>query len=137
MPIPLYGAQAHGGKLVSLDDQAVVADLAALDGSGGSAYTGRFRSTPFGGLGWSTLRRFVQRVTQLGSATVKVTAFRDGQQTAQTITRALAVGAPGVVTAPLAARGSAFQVEVEVSAFSDEVQFGDAEMTPVVRRTQR
>lgn len=140
MPIPLYGVQAHGGKILSLDDPAVVKDLAALNGSGGNAYAGRFRSTPLPGstvLGWSRFRRFIQRVFHLGAATLKVTPYRDEQPTGQTITRVLAVSDIGVVTAPLAATGSAFQVEVEVSGFTAEVQLGDAEAWIVPRRSER
>lgn len=140
MALPCYSAQAHGGKIISLDDPAVVKDLAALNGTGGNAYVGYVLSTmlPDGSpTGYGTLRRVTQRVAHDGAVTVKVTPWRDGQDTGQTITRALAIGDNPTVVAALAATGSVFQVKWELSAFDAPARLGSGEVTIVDRRSQR
>lgn len=140
MPIPFYFGQAHGGKLLSLDDQSVWRDGAALNGSGGTAYTAKLRSTSLSSalsLGWNVLRRFAQRLVHLSSVTVKMRAYRDERDSGQEITRSLGVSDVGIVTAPFKASGSAVAVEVEVSGFNAEVQLGDAGVWIVPKRSSR
>ncbi|KKK73053.1 hypothetical protein LCGC14_2897670, partial [marine sediment metagenome] len=63
MSIPLFGCEAHSGQVLTLDDEAVVKDQAALAGTGGSAYAAFVLSTIFDvgrDGGYSTFRRAVQ-----------------------------------------------------------------------------
>lgn len=137
MAIPLYAAQAHGGAILSLDDPAVVKDLAAAAGTGGNSYTPYLLTVPFGSVGYGTLRRVVQSVPHEGAVTVTVTPWRDGQETAQTISRTLAVGETEIVTAPLQAQGSAFQVAVTLDTFDAPASLGMVEATVLSRRSIR
>jgi hypothetical protein len=140
MAIPLFAAQAHGGKLISLDDQAVVKDLANLDGTGGNSYAGYVLSTYLPGadpVGYGTFRRLVQRVTHDGAVRVEVTPWRDGQDTGQTITRDLAVGDNPTVVAPASVTGSVFQAKVRLSNFDAAARLGGAEYVVIPRRSAR
>ena len=137
MAIPIYGARAEGGTIISLDDQSVVADLAALAGTGGNAYTCRMLSAPFQAAGYATLRRLIQSVPHDGAVSVAVTPYRDGQETGQTITRALATGDNPTITAPIAATGTNFQVEIALSSFDAPAEVGAGEVTLIPRRSQR
>jgi hypothetical protein len=140
MALPLFAVQAHGGKLISLDDAAVVKDLAALDGTGGNAYAPYVVSGVVSGGGpggYGTFRRVIQRVPHDGAVTVKVTPWRDGQDTGQTITRTLAAGANPTVVAPLSVTGSVFQFKVELSAFDAPASLGAGELTIIQRRGTR
>ena len=138
--IPLYGCLAHGGSIITMDDDDVVTDLADADGDGGNTFTPYLVSTPFDGNnegGWSRLRRFVQDVQHDGTATIRVAPYRDGQQTAQQIDRSLAIGEDPIVTAPFAATGTRFAVRVTITAFSAKVELGKAQAWLVPRRANR
>lgn len=135
--IGLYGAQAHGGNIISLDDQSVERDLADADGSGGNAYTSYVRSQPFMGAAWSTLRRLFQRVIHEGDVTITGTPIRDEQESVQTIERELAIGGDTWVTIPMAEHGTVFQVQVGVSDFDAPVEIGAGEVAIVPRRASR
>jgi hypothetical protein len=140
MPLPFYGCQAHGGKLISLDDQAVWKDLTNADGSGGSSYIGYFRTTPLNvvfDVGFNKLRRLVQKVVHAGVALIKVTPFRDGQESGPVIERALQLGDVGIITAPFDGSATEFDLKVSVEGFNAEVQFGNAEVYVVGRRRSR
>lgn len=140
MPIPLFGAQAHGGKIISLDDPAVVKDLANLDGTGGNAYAPYLVSGVVSGDGpggYGTFRRLIQRVPHDGAVTVKLTPRRDGQDTGQTITRPLAGGDNPTVVAPFSVTGSVFQFKIELSAFDAPASLGSGELTIIRRRSTR
>lgn len=136
MPIPLYGAQAHGGKLISLDDPAVVKDLADADGTGGNDYepyfvTGPIPVLPLGSFG--RLREWVQSVPREGSAVLALTAWVDGMATGQTITRTLALGGAQFETARFAVGGTYFQMHVAHSDFTAPASVG-ASRVGIVRR---
>lgn len=137
MPIPLYGVQAQGPHIYSLDDQGVVTDGADLDGSGGVAYVCTMITVPFAASAYARLRRLVQSVPHDGAATVTFTPWRDLQETGQAIVRPLAISDNHIVTVPLSATGSEFQIAVEVSAFDAAAELGTGEVTVVSRRTQR
>lgn len=140
MAILLYGCLAHGGKLVSLDDSAVVKDLAGADGSGGNSFAPYAVSQPLPPErlgGYAHFRRMVQRVPHDGAVTVKVTPWRDGADTGQQITRALSSMDQPVVDAPLSVTGSVFQVRVELSAFDAPASLGAGEYTIHPRRGAR
>lgn len=138
MPIPLIGAQAHGGKLISLDDPAVPdRDGAALDGSGGVSYAPHLLSSPLGLTGWNKLRRLVQYLHHTTGVTVKARAYRDGLDSGQEITRVFGIGAVGVATCPFDAAASDVQVRVELSGFTEEVQLDRAELWVVQKRRVR
>lgn len=137
MALNLWGAQAHGGKIIQLDDQALVTDLAALAGTGGNAFTAFIRSAPFTAAGYNKLRRMIQMVPHDGAVTVAVTPWVDQQDTGQTITRTLATGDNGTVTAPLSVSGTDFQVEVTLSAFDAVASLGSGDLTLIPRRSQR
>lgn len=139
MPIPLYGCQAHGGKIVSLDDPAVYRDLASVSGAGGSSYVGRLLSAPFTGhpSGMSKLRRVVQRIAHLSAVTLTIRAFKDSFDTGQVTTRTVALSDVPLVTAPFNATGNEFQLLVELADFTAEASFGGAEYWIVPRRQSR
>lgn len=140
MAIPTFGVQAHGGKIISLDDQSVVKDLAALAGTGGNAYAPYMVSgviAPGSVGGYARLRRLQQRVPHDGAVTVTVTPWRGGQDTGQTITRDLAIGDNPTVVTPFDVTGSVFQFKVVLSAFDAEASVGAGEFVAIPRRTQR
>jgi hypothetical protein len=139
MPIPTYGVEAHGGRIVTLDDEAVVKDLTDDAGSGGDAYVASVVPTPFdtGIGGWSTFRRMVQHVHQGGAVTVEITAIRDEQDTGQSITRNLTTSSSFVVSAPLKVGGTTFSAKVELSAFDAPAELGKSEQWLVPRRRKR
>lgn len=138
MPIPLYGAMAHGGKIFSLDDPTVVKDMASSSGSGGNTYTPELLSSPFdAGMAYGRLRRLVQQVRHDGTATLTFTPHRDGMETGQTISRSLAVGDSPHVTVPFAVDASEFQVAIAVTAMSAPVELGSGEVALIPRRSQR
>lgn len=140
MAIFSYAAQAGGGKIVSLDDQTVLTDLAAADGTGGSAFVPYLVATPTddGGLGgWASVRRLVQDVTHDGAVTAAITLYRDGNETGQTITRTLTASDNPTVVAPLNAPGTQFQVKITLSAFDAPCGLGVGDLTLVPRRTAR
>lgn len=140
MSIPLYGCMAHAGTIVQLDDETVVADLAAENGSGGTAYTAFKVSSPFDmGLdaGYSKFRRATQHVHADGDVTVVVSPYRDGTPTGQEITRTLATGDNPVVDAPLSSLATTHQVKVTLSSFDAAAELGKARQYVVPRRDKR
>ena len=139
MPIPFYACRAEGPNIITLDDEAVQTDLAAENGTGGNAYIAFVTSTIFDVVdgGYSTFRRAVQHVHADGAVTVKITPFRDENETGNTITRTLAIGANPIVTAPIAESGTNFQVKVALSSFSAAAELGKALQYVVPRRTAR
>lgn len=140
MSIPLYAAMAHGGKIVSLDDQSVMKDLAALAGTGGTAFTAYIVSTEYAtpkAGGYGKLRRAIQRVPHDGSVSVAVTPWRDGSDTGQTITKSLGPSDNRSVVAPLNVTGSSFQIKVALSTFDAAAALGAGELTLIRKRTVR
>ncbi len=140
MSLPLYGVLAESGKVISMDDESVVKDLAALAGTGGNAFAPYVLSTVFdNGLagGLSKFRRSVQHVHTAGGVTVVMTPYRDQQESGNTISDTLAVGANPVVTAPVNESGSNFQVKIAVSSYTAAVELGKAEQWVVPRRADR
>lgn len=138
--IPLFGCQAAGGKIYSLDDQTVVKDGAALDGTGGTAFSPYFVSSPFGiafDLGYNKLRRFLQRVAHAGGLTLTVTGVRDGQESGVSVVRTITVADIGIVNVPLNDAGSDFQIKVVLSAYDAEVAFGNSQAFIVPKRRFR
>lgn len=140
MSIPFYAVEAHGGRVFTLDDEAVVADQAALAGTGGSAYSAYVLSTIFDtgrDGGYSTLRRAVQHVHADGAVTVVTTPYRDELESGSTVSRTLAIGDNPIVTAPLQEGGTNFQVKHTLSSFDAAVELGKALQYVVPRRTAR
>ena len=140
MSLPLYGVEANSGQIISLDDEAVVNDQAALAGTGGSAITPYILSTIFDrGLdgGYSKFRRNVQHVHTDGGVTVTTTPWRDQQESGNAITDTLATGANPIVTAPLNETGTNFQVKVAVSSYTAAVELGKGQQYVVPRRSLR
>lgn len=140
MALHAYGCQAHGGKLISLDDQAVVRDLAAANGTGGNTYDPYLVThvLPMALVGaYGHFRQVVQRVPHDGAVTVKITPWRDGADTGQVITRVLASMDNPTVTAPLSATGSVFQFKVALSAFDAPASLGSGDYTVNPRRSAR
>jgi hypothetical protein len=131
MAIPLYACQAHGGKIIQIDDPAVVRDFASIDTSGGVRYFARLLSTRFKGpvrAGYATLRRLVQRVFIRSTAVVVVTPWDDGQETTQTISRVLDLGHPSLVIFPLSRLATEFQLDIKVTTFDQPVGLGSGEI---------
>ena len=140
MALPLYGCEAHGGNVISLDDESVVKDQASLAGSGGNAYTAFALSTIFDvGLdgGYSRLRRAVQHVHADGACTVVVTPYRDQQESGATISRTLTTGSNPIVDAPLNETGTNFQVKVALSSFDAAAELGKALQYIIPHRSVR
>ena len=138
--IQTYAVQADGGNIVSLDDQSVQKDLAALDGTGGSAFEAFILSTSFddgGGGWWNTIRRAIQDVPHSGGVTVSVRPYRDGFDTGQTITRALVISDNPTVTVPLFYPGTVFQVRIGLTLFDAVAGLGVGAVAVVARRAQR
>lgn len=140
MAIPLYGCLAHGGDIITLDDETVTADLAAEDGTGGNAYTAQVLTSPFefdepGE--YSKLRRANQAVYVNGSCTVAITPYRDGVPTGQTITRTLSPGDNPLVDAPLSSLATTHQILIELSGFDAAVELGKSRQWLIPRRTVR
>ena len=119
----MYGVEAHSGNIVSLDDESVVNDQAALAGTGGSAFEAWVLSTIFDGVdgGWATFRRAVQHVHADGAATVDITPYHDQLESGTVLQRVLAVGANPIVIAPLFESGTNFQVKTTVKTFNAAV----------------
>lgn len=139
MSIPIYGAEAHGGRIISLDDETVQHDLADDEGSGGNDYDPYMVSTPFdaGIGGWSTFRRATQHVHVNGAVTVAISPYRDELETGQSISRSLTTMDNFVVAAPLKAGGTTFQLKVTLSDFDAAVELGKSEQWLVPRRRSR
>ena len=140
MSLPLYGVEAEGGRIVRLDDESVMNDLTALNGSGGTAVAPYVLSTIFDqGLdgGYAKFRRNVQHVHTDGGVTVVTTPYRDQQESGNTITDTLAVGASPIVTAPIDESGKNFQVKVAVSSYTAAVELGKGQQYVVPRRSVR
>jgi hypothetical protein len=137
MAIPLFGCQAHGGKILSLDDRFVYRDGATLQGTGGVSYVPYFQSTRFRGpadSGHGKLRRIVQRVYKQSQCVVAVRLFRDGLDSGQSIPRALTVDVGPLVTFPTNVFGTEFQVRYEISSFDAEITLGSGEIWVVPYR---
>ncbi len=140
MAIPMYAVEAHSGKVITLDDEAVVKDQATAAGANGNAYAAFVLSTIFDeGLdgGYATFRRAVQHVHADGAVTVVMTPYRDQQESGNTISDTLAVGANPIVTAPVSEAGTNFQVKHTVSLFDAAVELGKAQQYVVPRRSTR
>ncbi len=140
MSLPLYAVEAGSGQVITLDDEAVVNDQAALAGTGGSAYVAFVKSTIFDrGLdgGYARFRRAVQHVHADGAVTVVTTPFRDQQESGNTITDTLAIGANPIVVAPISETGTNFQVKHELNTFNAAVELGKALQYVVPRRSVR
>jgi hypothetical protein len=137
MAIPLYACQAHGGKIVQVDDPGVSRDLAALDGAGGLVYrcfvfSARFKGAALAGYG--KFRRLVQRVYLRSGCVVTLTPWRDGQETALAVSRVLAIDHPSLVIFPTSVLATEFQVRLEVSVFDAPVALGSGEVWIVPQR---
>lgn len=139
MAIPIYGAEAHGGRIITLDDEAVVKDLANASGVGGNDYEPFVVPTPFdaGIGGWSTFRRATQHVHAEGNVTVEMTPIRDEQDTGQTITRTLSTGDDFMVGAPFKVGGTTFQLRIVLKDFDSAAELGKSEQWIVPRRRVR
>jgi hypothetical protein len=140
MALPLYGVEAHTGQVISLDDEAVVADQASVAGVGGDEYEPFIVSTIFDAGndgGYSKLRRVIQHVHADGAVTVHVTAYRDDQESANMISRALALGDNPIVEAPLSESATNFRVKVALSSFDASAELGKARHYVVPKRSLR
>lgn len=140
MPLPIYGCEAGGGRIITMDDEAVYKDLASAAGAGGNNYTPELMSTTFDvgrDGGYSKLRRLTQHAHHTTGVTVDQTPIRDEQDTGQTIQRVLATGANFVVIAPVSVTGTNFQHKVSLSAFTAAVELGKAQQWVIPRRSER
>lgn len=138
--IPIFGCQAGGGKIYSLDDPTVVTDGADSAGVGGSTFAPYIVSTFLANqfdMGYNKLRRFQQRLSHNGTCTVQLTGIRDGQQSGQPSTQGLAISDVGLVTAPLNDAGSTFQIKIALTAFSAAVTLGASKAFVVPKREWR
>jgi len=138
--IPSYVVMATGGKIVSMDDPATVNDLAAADGTGGTAPTIFLLSTFFPlkrTLGYYDFRKFRQRVDAPSALTITVTPWRDGFDTGQILTRVFPVSAVDVTSTSLWVTGSDFQVKVAFSGHTRAFEVGNASASFVPRRHSR
>jgi len=138
--IPIYVVSQSGGRVYSLDDPLTVNDFAAVDGSGGSAYTPYLLSTQFPTektLGFYSLRKFRQRFDAPNGVTIAVTPWRDGLATGQTLTRTFATGAVGMTSTPLNYAASAFQLYLTLTGFTRPVELGNANVSMIRRRDTR
>jgi hypothetical protein len=131
--IPLFGCNASGANIFSLDDPAVYQDQ-------GADFTASFLSvavTPQPPEGESKLRRAVQNVAIGTSATVKITPIADTNENvddAQTFTLSSIVdGASPTIEAKTANQGSRFQVKTEVTAHVGLCELGEAEQWTVTK----
>ena len=138
MTIPMYAVEAHSGNIISIDDDTVVKDQAALNGSGGSAFVAFLKSVVFDQEldgGYSRFRRAVQHVHADGAVTIDFVPYRDQNESGSSIQQTLAVGDSAIVTANLNESGTNFNVKVSLSAFDAKVELGKAEQFVVPRRT--
>lgn len=138
--IPFYACQAHGGKLLTLDDEGAITDLADSGGAGGTTFQPKFRSSRFSlppGSSFWRLRRLAMYVAHASTATIVTQLVRDGMLDTASVTRNIAASDVPPLVVPLAGGGSSFQVEVTVTAFAGAVQFGESMLFPVARRSQR
>lgn len=138
--IPCYVVTASGGKVYSVDDSATVNDFASITGSGGTAFTPFLLSTLFPltrTLGFATIRKLRQRFDAPSAVTIQVTPWRDGRDTGQTITRTFGLSDVDITSTPLFYSGSDFQVKLQISGYTAEVQLGNASVSMVPRRHTR
>jgi hypothetical protein len=140
MAIPIYAVTQAGGKIYSMDDAATVNDFAAVDGTGGTAFSPYLLSTLFPlkrTLGYYDFRKFRQRVDAPSALTIAVTPWRDGTDTGQVISRMFPVSAVDVTNTPLWVPGSDFQVKVAFSGYTRPFEVGNASASFVPRRHSR
>lgn len=140
MALPLYATEAHSGQVLTLDDEAVVADQASLAGAGGSAYESFVKSAIFDeGLdgGYSRIRRAVQHLHADGAATLTLTPYRDSMESGNTIQRVLAIGSNPVVVMPMSETGTNFNVKFAITAFDAAAELGKGQQYVVPRRSSR
>ena len=138
--IPLYAVSQARGQIYSVDDPIGVNDFMAVDGSGGTSYVPYFLTTLFQltkTLGYYDLRKYRQRFDAASAVTFSITPWRDGKNTGQTIIRTFASADVGVTSTPLFYSGSDFQVFVQLSGFTSEVQLGNASVSATPRRHSR
>lgn len=147
--IPIYCIAANtsfvpqvgmAGKVYSVDDPATVNDLAAVDGTGGTPYVPFILSTLFPlrrTLGWYDFRKFHQHADAPSACTITVMPWRDGNDSGQIIARVFPVTGVDITSTPIWLPGSDFQVKVSLSAFTREVQLGNASASFVPRRHSR
>ena len=138
--IPFFLVQAHGGKVLTIDDRSVQTDLAALAGTGGTEFAPTLLSAPVHGQGaggYAKLRRLVQRVPHDGDVTVEVTPYRDGQESGNAITRTLGPEDSPIVTVPMSETGTEFQWRITLSDFNADCGLGEGELWVVPRRSIR
>ena len=140
MSISLFACEAHGGTIITLDDELVVKDLAAEAGTGGNAFVPFIlpnRQESSEAAEYSKLRRASQAVHCNGAVTVELTAYRDGNPTGQTIERDLTSADNPEVVAPFNTLATTHQVRVELSDFDAPVELGKARQWIVPRRSAR
>ena len=140
MALPFYATEAGTGQIITLDDESVVKDQAALNGTGGNAYEAFLLSTIFDqgqDGGYSDLRRATQHVHAEGGVTVDITPYRDEQESGSTIQRVLTTGDNPIVIAPLFETGTNFQIKAAVNTFDAAVELGKAQQYVVPRRQSR
>jgi len=138
--IPFYCVSASGGKIISQDDAATVNDLAAANGTGGTAFSPYHLSTFFPlkrTLGYYDFRKFRQRVDAPSALTISITPWRDGFDTGQTIRRTFPISGVDVTSTPLWVTGADFQVKVQYSGYSRAFEVVNASASFVPRRRSR
>lgn len=134
--IRLYGCNASGASILSIDDTT-------LDDDQGADFTAWLRTAPFdAGLatGWSTLREFAQVVSTAGSVTLEVTPVGDGSEyTDQKQTHSIVStdGEEQLTESPLFVPGTRFQVKVAVTAHEGRTELGEADQLFIPRRSGR
>lgn len=134
--ILLYGANATGATILSLDDPEVPTDQ-------GAEFEARLKSATFDtgpAAGFATFRRATQAVAVEGTATVTISVDGDGgnvstQDYAETLDAA--EGPEQLIEAPYDIGGTRFSVSVVVSAHDAAVELGEADQLFVKRRGTR
>lgn len=143
MPLPLYAAMANGGKLYTLDDTSVGADLYDASGPTSNGFQATLTPSPItaGPGSYSSLRRLVLDVDTGAELTLEVQGMRDGESSGDVITRTVAVADSPEQTIPLKVMGSELQVTITLSGWDADAtpsaSLGSGAFTLVPRRTSR
>lgn len=134
--IPLYGCNASGNTIRTLDEVGLDTDM-------GAAFVAWLKSGVFDpgpASAWATLRTTAQVVAVGGSANVRITPIGDGAEytdQAQDFALSSTGGPEQVLDAHADVPAARFQVKVEVLTHTGITELGESDQWLVIRRPSR
>lgn len=133
--IPFFVLEAHGGRVLTIDDPAVTKDQADIDGVGGNDYEPQALVAPFepGSKQFGRIRRMIQRVPHDGDVTVRLAVVHDGQESVE-MERTLESGDPAYAVFPLSETGRAFSLLFTFADWTADCGLADGQLIAVPRQ---